>query len=362
MSFKLSELSGAFRSSKPADVTLTICIPHLFDSLSEWNTNFSFVPETDVLVPFLSQFFVKKNVLAGFIPSLYEIVDFDGQQKSFPPHAVYCYNYDFDELPTDAVLLATPIHLQTGMADVTVDGLAVTDISSVEAKLLQTLVNKHFQQDNLRLEISASGRWYVLLPFELMPETTYPADNVLGNSLFPFLHHTQQLEWNRLLNELQMLLYSAAVNQQRESKGLRSVSSFWLWGNSQYSAQCTIDKGLNLTESVRHVVAGGFHGKAFSHALQAKWHKHLPKTINGDTVVIIDNLLEPSLCNDIDQWQYELTRIETDYIRPLMKLYQTNNNNIELIINTCDGRQWHKNHWYQRLFSRKKHSLVDYVI
>lgn len=359
MSFKSSELS---RPSKPADVTLNICIPHLFDSLSEWNTNFSFVPETDVLVPFLNQFSAKKNVFAGFIPSLYAVAGFDGQQKRFPPHAVSCYHYDFNKFSTDAVLLATPIHLQTGMADVTVDGLAVTDISSIEAEALQALVNQHFQQDNLRLEISASGRWYLLLPFALMPETTYPADNVLGNSLFPFLHPTQQLEWNRLLNELQMLLYSAAVNQQREKKGLRSVSSFWLWGNSQYSAQYTIEKGLNPTKAVRHVVAGGFDGKALSHALQAKWHKHLPKTINGNTVVIIDNLLEPSLCNDIEQWQYELTRIEMDYIRPLMQLYQANSNNIELIINACDGRQWGKSHWYQHLFAKKKHSLVDYVI
>jgi len=354
-------------SSRSSNITLKVFIPHLFDSLSAWNANFSFVPETDVLVPFLNQFSAKKNVRSGFISSLYAVAGFESQQKHFPPHAVYCYHYDFNDFPTEAVLLATPIHLQTGMTDVTIDGLAVTDISSVEAEALQVLVNQHFQQDSVRLERSAAGNWYVLLPFSLMPEVTYPADDVLGNSLFPFLHQTKQLEWNRLLNELQMLLYNANVNQRREEKGLRSVSSFWLWGNSQYynSTQSTIDiieKGLNPTKPVSHVVAGGFHGKVFSHALRAKWHKHLPKTINGDAVVIIDDLLEPSLCNDIDQWQYELTRIEANYIRPLMQLYQSNNSNIELIINTCDGRQWRKNHWSQRLFARKKHSLMDYVI
>lgn len=344
--------------SKSSDIVLNVFIPHLFDALEEWHTNFSFVPETKGLVPLLSQFTERKSALSGFIPSLYRTVGFN-KWNGFPPHAISCYHYDFGVLPTKAVLLATPIHLQTGMTDVTVDGLAVTDISSIEAESLQIVVNQHFKADDLRLEISPSGRWYVLLPFSLMPETTYPADEVLGNSLFPFLHHTKQLEWNRLLNELQMLLYTSVINQQRERQGLRSVSSFWLWGNAQHNKYDKVEKMVKHTHSLPSVVAGGFNGKAFAHLLQTEWYKRLPNTIDGDTVVIIDDLLKPSLCNDIDRWQQALTRVEADYIKPLFKMYRANTN-IELIIHTCDGRQWVKRPWYQRLRMKKKASLVDY--
>lgn len=348
-----------------SNAVVNVFIPHLFDPLKEWHTSFSFVPKTNLLVPLLNQFAIQRIAQTGFIHSLYAVTGFDHSlalSSQTPPHAVACYYYDFGKIPTEAVLLATPIHLQTGMTDVTVDGLPVNDISPSESQALQVVINQHFQADGLRLEAAPnhSGRWYVLLPFELMPKMTHPVEYVLGNSLFPFLHHTKQLTWNRLLNELQMLLHTAAVNQQRESRGERPVSSFWLWGNAQSNTKNKVEQAFQHAvkmTNVDHIVAGGFNGKVLSHMLNATWHPHFPEAMDGNMMLIIDDLVEPSLCNDVDQWQVALTQIETNYIKPLMQ-----QRNIKLILHSCDGQQWQKRQWYQRLWLRKKKTLIDYAL
>lgn len=341
----------------PNKATLNIFIPQLFESLAEWHKNYQFVPKAPLLVPLLATFHPIKTSYTGMIETLYGEFGFDSK-STYPPHAKYCYQCDFAKSPEKQVLLATPIHLQTGMTDVSIDGLPVMDISLKEADELLELINLHFNQDDIKFERSEAGRWYVILKASDMPDKTFPVHDVLGNSLFPFLHHSKQLSWNRLLNELQMLLYSAPTNQNREVQSKREVSSFWLWGNEKSQQE------FRPSTTAGSIIGGAFDGQAFAYSMDTPWYDLMPeniatKSIATNSVIIIDELLEPMLCNDIEKWQLALTEIEKNIIQPLIK--HAKNNQLELIIHTCNGQRWINNKWYNRFLKKKKKSLLDYI-
>jgi hypothetical protein len=42
------------------------------------------------------------------------------------------------------------------------------------------------------------------------------------------------LHWQRILTEMQMMLYAHSLNQARESRGESMINSLWLWGGGRY--------------------------------------------------------------------------------------------------------------------------------
>ena len=58
-----------------------------------------------------------------------------------------------------------------------------------------------------------------------------PTARVLGHSLGSVLPEGREhLPWLSLINEIQMLLHSSAVNRAREQRGIDPVNGLWLWG------------------------------------------------------------------------------------------------------------------------------------
>lgn len=103
-------------------------------------------------------------------------------------------------------------------------------LSQPDAQTLMTALNEHFAPDGLRFYVAGSGRWYLRL--DANPEiSTSLIEAAMGRDISAYLPQGAGAEkWNRLLNEMQMLLHDHPLNQAREAGGELPVNSIWLSG------------------------------------------------------------------------------------------------------------------------------------
>ena len=150
-------------------------------------------------------------------------------------HAVAPVTAAADGLPVGEGfwLRAEPVHLQLRINEVVLQsGL---DLTQDEAGRMVESLNRHFEQDGLVFLAPHPGRWYLRLsaPTDLRNE---PPALVHGENVRErHMQGDDALRWNRMLAELQMLLYHHPVNEAREARGALPVSSVWLWGAGQAS-------------------------------------------------------------------------------------------------------------------------------
>ena len=160
-------------------------------------------------------------------------------------------------------LYADPVHLMLQRDYFTLEEPLPLALSRQDANSILTTLNQHFAQDGMKFYLGNTGRWYLRLeaPAEII--TTTP-EAALGLDVGPFLPKgSDASKWNQLLNEMQMLLHTHAINQVRESMGELPANSLWLWGggalpgHSKTSAKAVFSdhalaKGLARLAQVRY--------------------------------------------------------------------------------------------------------------
>jgi len=140
------------------------------------------------------------------------------------------YQFDFGAPAEGEWLRADPVHLRADRDRVVLFDASVLDLQVEEAQSLVALLNTQFGEDGLQFVMATPERWYVRLPDDSAISTT-PLDRVVGQDIHPHLPAGEQaIRWHRWLNEIQMLLYTAPVNDARELAGKRTANSVWVWG------------------------------------------------------------------------------------------------------------------------------------
>lgn len=131
----------------------------------------------------------------------------------------------------DYWLQADPVHLalQRDYFSLSRPAPLALDLSHAEA--LTAELNQHFAADGLQFHLgrnhAAGTRWYLRLPAVPSLRTSLP-QQVAGRDIRPFLPQGADAGmWQRLANEMQMLLHDHPVNQAREAAGLLPVNSLW---------------------------------------------------------------------------------------------------------------------------------------
>ncbi len=126
--------------------------------------------------------------------------------------------------------MLTPGHWHASADDVVLLDPSALNLSDSESRELLALVRSLFEDLGWALHYGAAARWYVQHA-SLAAQPTAALDRVRGRSVQAWLQRTPQaVAWRRLQSELQMLLYTAPLNAQREARGERAVNSFWLSG------------------------------------------------------------------------------------------------------------------------------------
>ena len=126
-------------------------------------------------------------------------------------------------------LLAEPVTLLVGQLDVRLDGV-VDDLSADEAAALVATLNSHFVGDGLRFTALTPACWLIAAA-GVQQLVTHPADDAVGTPIFPFLPGgPDAARWRRWQSEMQMLLFTHPVTDERERKGRAVVNGVWLSG------------------------------------------------------------------------------------------------------------------------------------
>jgi hypothetical protein len=128
----------------------------------------------------------------------------------------------------------TLCHWQIGLAEVVMDDPAQLAISGAESEALLGTMRPYFEEDGIALfPTDRPGRWLARAAlFDGLPTAAIDraAQQPLGAWL-PLSEAARPLR--RLQNEMQMLLYTAPVNDERAARGLPPVNSFWLSGTGR---------------------------------------------------------------------------------------------------------------------------------
>ena len=216
-------------------------------------------------------------------------------------------------------LRADPVHLQAQRDQLALVDGAMLAISSAEASALTESLNQHFAQDKLKFIPAHSSRWYLAL--ETLPDlVTHPLPAVAGKSINAYLPGgAEGLRWNQIATEIQMLLHIHPVNEARELLGQPTINSVWFWGGGVYPM---LGSRPNAEEQIwaNDALARGLALSANKtpQALPLNFDALMAQANTAAThCVIWDELRRAAWYGDHDAWRMGLTRLETDWIKPL---------------------------------------------
>ena len=124
----------------------------------------------------------------------------------------------------------TPCHLNVQSNDILMDDPTELEVSAQECETLRAAMVRYFEEDGITLHPLNHGTWLAFGDvFKDLP--TASLERVAGASIEPWMplqEHAKHLR--RLQNEMQMLLYTHAVNDERSALGKPTVNAFWISG------------------------------------------------------------------------------------------------------------------------------------
>lgn len=132
----------------------------------------------------------------------------------------------------------TPCHFEVGMNEVRLSNPNGLPLPADQAQALTTAMASYFAEDGIALHGFADGRW--LAHGEVFRGlATASTARVAGEDLKPWMPVSPLLR--RLLNEMEMLLYTHPVNTAREAQGQSPVNALWISGAGALAADARID-------------------------------------------------------------------------------------------------------------------------
>jgi hypothetical protein len=126
--------------------------------------------------------------------------------------------------------LITPTHWHLGTDQVSLLDPQALMLDAAASRLVFDAVADLFTSAGYVLHYAAPLRWY-LAHGSLAELATASLDRVIGRNVDAWLGTAPALQAiRRLQSEVQMVLYTHPLNDQREARGLLPINSFWLSG------------------------------------------------------------------------------------------------------------------------------------
>jgi hypothetical protein len=146
----------------------------------------------------------------------------------------------------------TPCHWRVGRDHVAMDHPQALQLDAAASHALLAAMQPYFEQDGITLEYDAPTLW--LAHGEVFRDLPVASlDRVVGRTIDPWMPRTPQARTvRRLQQEMQMLLYTHEVNEERTRGGLAPVNSFWVSGTGALQSSVgTPPPGLQITHYLR---------------------------------------------------------------------------------------------------------------
>ncbi|HZY20152.1 MAG TPA: phosphoglycerate mutase [Ramlibacter sp.] len=153
----------------------------------------------------------------------------------------------------DAWSWITPCHWRVGADHVFMQHPQELHLDAQESQALLAAMQPYFEQDGITLSYDAPTRWLARGPL-FAGLATASLDRVVGRVIDPWMPRGDAARpLRRLQQEMQMLLYTHPVNEERTRGGLLPVNSFWASGTGALAEgdRPATPAGLRITHSLR---------------------------------------------------------------------------------------------------------------
>ena len=216
-----------------------------------------------------------------------------------------------------------------------------------EAAALQESIRPLLDEWSVTLIKTTPHHWYARLPEHTSLSTTalLEAKGLGISRLMP--RGKDQIKWHGLMNEVQMLWYTHAVNLEREQQGRLQASSVWMWGCGSLPKASNVKFTYVYSDDL---VATGLA------CLNNVSHSSLNEIDNlklNDTSFICDfSWRQLQQNSDPQDWFQALEKWQTEFIQPLFEQLSTNKTQ-NVIFDFGGEFMYHINHkclrhWWRR--------------
>ncbi len=152
--------------------------------------------------------------------------------------------------------LLTPVHLHVGTDQVGLTPPSALLLDEAASQAFLDAVRCLFETEGFSLHHAGPLQW--LATHALFDRlATASLDRVTGRNINTWLPDQRGARLiRRLQNEVQMLLYTHALNDQREAAGLPTVNSFWLSGCGRLPANAATAADVQIDDRLRSSALG----------------------------------------------------------------------------------------------------------
>ena len=149
--------------------------------------------------------------------------------------------------PDEAWALMTPCHWAMGREHATLTDPTTLDLSEADSRTLLAAMQPYFATEGITLHYLQPTRWLAEgNVFASLP--TASLDRVLGRNVDRWLPASKAVKL--LQNEMQMLLYTHPINDERAANRLRSVNSFWVSGSGALTENVSANTRINVNRAL----------------------------------------------------------------------------------------------------------------
>jgi hypothetical protein len=279
------------------------------------------LPTLPALERLLARAECTRDAPKGLEPLLFELFQAETEGGGDLPVAAVTRVLDLGVIDNGWWLRADPVHLRPERDRLILLDASLLDLTQDEAARLAAEIAEVFQADGFLLKAPRPGRWY-LKPPRAPKLTTTPLPLVAGHDIHPYLPQGRDgMAWQTLLNEIQILLHSAKVNEERERRGKPPINSLWFWGGGRlprlaptawtavWSAEPLALAFARLAEIPSRALPSGFEA----------WRRAAAAERPGDHLVVLDHARTAVQYRDFETWAEIMTELEARWFAPLLE-------------------------------------------
>lgn len=258
-------------------------------------------------------------------------------------------------------LQLTPVYLRPDQDRLLLFDVEDLELTLDEANELAQLFNSHFADEGWQVEVRHPHRWYLSLgsPPRLK---TYELADVFGRNMDLFLPEGEEgIRWHGVLNEIQMLFYSADLNTRREQAGKGPINGLWLSGGGRLSERPRTELTLLYGDSpLLRGLAEVADKPLKRHPGQADpLFDSLLDAQAVESLVCYDRLQRPVLCADPYAWREQVRQFEA-WLEPLVDAVRAKRlDSIRLY--TCNGHSYHLDRSALRRFWKRPRPMATWL-
>lgn len=214
-----------------SDRSITILIPGLLGPVGGSAECSPTVPVLETLIG--RSDYREARPAVEFEQQVFSLFGLSAPVDSDLPVAAVTRALDLGVIDTGWWLRADPVHLRPERDRLILLDTQVVPLNRDEASRLTGEVMEAYDGDGWLLKSPRPGRWYLKPPRAPRIVTT-PLPRVVGKDIHPYLPQGKDGKaWHTILNEIQILLHTAAVNSEREQRGELPINSLWFWGGGR---------------------------------------------------------------------------------------------------------------------------------